>query len=108
VLLKNAYKRLGKKLAVVMTIEGEKSCKDLHVHFAFNKPTTYTLKKLVKAVRLALELSDEFMIENTSYNVNTDSLDKKYRYKLDIIDSGWLEYITKELSKQTIDNFYLP
>jgi hypothetical protein len=41
--LKNAYKRDGKKLVAVGSIEGDNStCIDLHTHFLLQKPDSYT------------------------------------------------------------------
>ena len=107
VIYKNAYKRFNKKLDLIMVIEGEKNCRDLHAHFAIKKPSDMQLKEFVKRVRLALELSGDFAIENPNYDPARDSLEKKYRYKLDIIDRDWLYYITKELDKKYVDNLYL-
>lgn len=105
---KKAYKRYNKKLDVVMTIEGEKSFKDLHTHFALTKPTTMKWNEFARLVRKALNISGDFEIHNPNYKPNKDSLDEKYRYKLDITDRYWVYYITKELGKKDLDNLYLP
>lgn len=107
VIYKNAYKRFHKKLDVVMAIEGERSKKDLHTHFALTKPGEMCVNEFAKRVRLALELSGKFEIFNPNYKCGIDSLDEQYRYKLDIIDSDWLYYITKELDKKSVHNLYL-
>lgn len=105
---KNAYKRFNKKLDVVMTIEGEKSCKDLHSHFVLTKPVEMKWNEFARRVRLALKLSNDFEIFNPNYNFDNDNSDEQYRYKLDIIDSDWLSYITKELDKKDVQNLYFP
>ena len=103
---KNAYRRYGKKLDGIMVIEGEKSGRDLHAHLAFSKPEFITVKQFTQLVRHALELSKEFLINDPTYNAMTDNLDKKYRYKLDIIDRDWLYYITKELDNTNAHSLY--
>ena len=103
---KNAYKRFGKTLDAVMTIEGERSFKDLHAHFALACPSHLNPRQFARCVRKALELSGEFEIDNKNYDAAKDSADKKYWYKLDIVDCGWIYYITKELDKQNIRNMY--
>lgn len=105
---KKSYQRELKKLDIVMTIEGIRSSKDLHTHFALTKPKTMPIKTYSKLVRKAMELSGDFMIYNDSYIEGKHTLDEKYRYKLDIIDSEWLYYITKELDNKTVHNLYLP
>ncbi len=103
---KNAYRRYGKKLEGIMVIEGEKTGRDLHAHLALNKPDFITIREFARLVRRALELSGEFLINDPTYNANTDNFDKKYRYKLDIIDRDWLYYITKELNKLSVHNLH--
>lgn len=103
---KNAYRRYGKKLEGIMVIEGEQTGRDLHAHLALNKPDFITIKQFTRLVRRALELSGEFLINDPTYNANTDNLDKRYRYKLDIIDRDWLYYITKELNKLSVHNLH--
>jgi hypothetical protein len=104
--LKKKYTHFGEKLKMVMVIEGEKSMKDLHAHFAIKKPENMCIKQFVKLIRYALEVSGEFEIKSKTYNIDTDNVDKKYRYKLDLVDSGWLYYITKELHKNDKQNLY--
>lgn len=109
---KKAYPRYNKKLDVVMAIEGENSYKDLHTHFAFTMPTNRKLNDFAKLVIKAIYISDDFVIYDPTYKPNNkdewDRLDEKYRYKLDITDSGWLGYITKEADNKNLDNLYLP
>ncbi len=108
VVYKKAYARYDKKLAVVMTIEGERSDKDLHTHFALSKPSTMHSNEFSKRVREALELSGDFWIFDPNYKFDVSKYNEKYRYKLDITDDGWLYYITKELDKHKLHNLYLP
>ena len=105
---KQAYKRNNKRLDIVMVIEGEQELMDLHAHFAICKPETMTHKDFSNAVLQALELSGEFEITNPSYDANAEILVDKYRYKLDLIDEGWITYITKKLDGKDFKNLYLP
>ncbi len=103
-----AYARYNKKLAVVMTIEGERSYKDLHTHFALSKPTTMCCIEFANLVREAVDLSGDFWIYDPNFKLDSSKFNEQYRYKLDITDDGWLYYITKELDKHNIHNLYLP
>ena len=105
---KQLYKRFNKKLDVVMVIEGAKSAKDLHTHFALTKPKEIIWNEFARRVRKALEMSGDFEIFNPTYNFHKDRSEEQYRYKLDIIDSDWLYYITKELEAKSVHNLYLP
>lgn len=105
---KNAYKRFGKKLNSIASIEGEVSYKDLHLHLAVGgKPDYMKFKELARLIVKAINLSDDFQTINESYKAGVDDVSKQYRYKIDIIDSGWMEYITKELRSNSIDNLLL-
>lgn len=106
--LKHGYVRHSNRLPVVMTIEGERNLKDLHGHFAIGKPKWMDLKKFISLVNKAIKLSGEFEVFDPNYDFEKNNLDKKYRYKLDLIDEGWLGYITKELDKKEFHNLYLP
>jgi hypothetical protein len=105
---KQAYKRYNKRLDIVMVTEGEQELIDLHTHFAIRKPETMSHKEFSKAVKQALELSGDFEITNPNYAANAEILVEKYRYKLDLIDEGWLTYITKKLDGKDMKNLYLP
>ncbi len=105
---KNSYERFNKKLDVIMVIEGVKSKKDLHTHFALTKPKEMIWNEFARRVKKALEISGDFQIFDPTYNFHKDSADEQYRYKLDIIDSDWLYYITKELEAKSVHNLYLP
>ena len=106
--LKHGYLRHNNRLPIVMTIEGEKDLRDFHGHFAIGKPKWMELKQFISLVNKAIKLSGEFEILDPTYDFNKNNLDKKYRYKLDLIDEGWLGYITKELDKKEFHNLYLP
>lgn len=105
---KQAYKRYNKRLDIVMVTEGEQELIDLHAHFAICKPEQMPIKKFVRAVHQAIELSGDFEIINPNYDANAEILVDKYRYKLDLIDEGWLTYITKKLDGKDLKNLYLP
>lgn len=105
---KQAYKRNNKRLDIVMVTEGEQELIDLHAHFAIRKPETMSHKEFSKTVKQALELSGDFEIKNPNYDAEADSLAEKYRYKLDLIDEGWITYITKKLDGKEFKNLYLP
>ena len=96
---KNAYRRNGKKLDCVMTVEGERSCKDLHCHFAFSKPHTMTAREFNELVKKALAMSDDFCM----YSERTNAP----QHKVDIADSEWMRYITKELDSKSFANLHL-
>ena len=96
---KNTYKRKGKKLDCVMTVEGERSYKDLHCHFAFSKPAQMTAKEFKDAVTKALAMSSEFCMYEEKTNAP--------QYKVDITDGEWMRYITKELDSKNFANLHL-
>jgi len=106
--LKSGYRRFNNKLPVVMTIEGERSCKDLHTHFALSKPSTWNYIEFAKEVREAIDLSGDFCVFDPNSKFEAGKFNKQYRYKLEITDDGWLYYITKELDKHKLHNLYLP
>jgi hypothetical protein len=105
---KQAYKRYNKRLDIVMVTEGEQELIDLHTHFAIRKPEQMPIKQFVKAVHKAIELSGDFEIENPNYIADDENWTEKYRYKLDLIDEGWLTYITKKIDGKDLKNLYLP
>ncbi len=106
--LKSSYIRYHNKLPVVMTIEGEKSYKDLHAHFALNKPSDWHCNKFARKVKEVIEYSNDFWVYDPNYIFDKRKFNEKYRYKLDITNDGWLYYITKELDKHNLHNLYLP
>lgn len=106
---KQAYRRYGKRLFVVMVIEGEASLKDLHCHFAIGLPEGRTYLEFSKLIKKALVISGDFLIESEAYRDSTDSRDvaQKYKFKLDVADAGWVSYITKELDQKRVENLFL-
>jgi len=75
--------KYGKTLNYIVVIEGERSCKPLHLHFAIgglpNHVKFNQFTSLVgKAKRHVKHLDDD--------------------YKVDLADSGWMDYITKEVA----------
>ena len=72
-------------------MEGERTKKNLHLHMAIGGKPDYVkwneLSTLVSnAKRKVVEIDEE--------------------YKVDIVDSGWSEYITKELGMYDTDNIF--
>jgi len=105
---KKAYKKYNKKLDIAMAIEGERGLCDLHTHFAIALPGQVQSNDFARIVRQALEMSGEFEIENANFKQDKDSLDKKYSYKLDLVDCGWAKYITKDLDRKSFNSIYFP
>jgi len=105
--LKNAYKRDGKKLVVVGSIEGDNnSCINLHTHFLLQKPDSYTTEQFHEQIIKAIDLSGEFEISNPNYRADKDSEDKMFRYKVEEITEGWSGYITKKIDKLELNRLY--
>ena len=104
---KEGYKRFGKRLDVVAVVEGERELIDLHTHMAIKRPAEMQTNEFARRVLKALQISGEFVIENERYKADKDCVADRYCYKLDIIDSGWLSYITKKLNGKDFDNLYL-
>lgn len=89
VVFKNAAIRYGKKLNYLVVVEGERSCKKLHIHIALgNLPTHIRFNEVNDLVKKAKKLVGE--------------LDEQH--KVAIADSGWTDYITKEVSKADTSN----
>ena len=105
---KQAYKRNGKKLDVVMVVEGESELIDLHTHFAMRKPKEMASSEFARLVLQALDMSGGFEIQNPNYVEGVTAQEDRWRYKLELIDSGWLSYITKKLQGKSFSNLYLP
>lgn len=106
---KQAFRRYGKRLFVVMVIEGEASLKDLHCHFAIKLPDGRSYLEFSKMLKKALEICGDFLIESEAYRETADSRDvaQKYKFKLDVADEGWISYITKELDQKRLENLFL-
>jgi len=105
---KQAYKRFNKRLDIVMVTEGEQELIDVHSHFAIRKPEQMDVREFAKIVHKALQLSGDFVIKNPAYDAEAEIVIDKYSYKLDMIDEGWLTYITKKLEGKDFKNLYLP
>jgi len=106
----NAYKRYGKRLDVVMVLEGEKSNTDPHLHFAIQVPSERDVKNIAKNIEDAIRMSGEFQIESPLYKATHthDPSQKKSKNKITPInDEGWIEYITKELGPDSNEEINL-
>lgn len=85
----NAAARYGKGLKCFAVVEGERSSKRLHLHLALGKlPEHVKYNEIASYIAKAIKL--------------VDGIDDQHR--LDIADSGWLEYITKEVGTKDTDN----
>lgn len=105
VVLKKAHTRFGKRLNVVYAIEGEKSYKDLHLHFAVgNTHNAMQTAELMQKILKAITVSGDFMMYAESSNKNKNDIETKRHYDIVEIDSGWMGYITKELRHNDINN----
>lgn len=103
--LKKAHTRFGKKLNVVYAIEGEKSYKDLHLHFAVgNTHNAMQTAELMQKILKAITVSGDFMLYAENSNKNKNYIETKRHYDIVEIDSGWMAYITKELRHNDINN----
>lgn len=104
VVYKNGYKRFGLKIKGIYVIEGNGINRDFHSHLAFEKPQNMQWNELARLVKKALAMNSEFEIINPSYDYK--KLNDAYRYKLDIVDDGWVNYITKELGSKKVHNVH--
>lgn len=87
----SSAKRYGKGLKYLMIMEGERTYKNLHLHIAIGeKPDFIKWNELDGLVRNAKQRIVE---------IDT-------QHKLDVVDSGWSEYITKELGMADTDNVF--
>lgn len=86
----SSAKRFGKGLKYLVVVEGERTHKQLHLHMAIGDLPSYVkwneVDTLVRNAKLSVKELDE-------------------QHKVEIAgDSGWMEYITKELGKKDTDN----
>lgn len=85
----SAAKRGKKRLNYIGVIEGERTHKRLHLHIAIGGLSRHTkwnkFDELVCNAKRSVKELDE-------------------QHKLDIMDSGWLEYMSKELGTKDTDN----
>jgi len=85
----HAVKRYGKTLKYLPVVEGERSGKHLHLHFAIGNWPKHLL----------FNQFDALVCQAKKYVEHVDE-----QHKVDIADSGWLEYITKETATKHSDN----
>ena len=86
---RRAAEKYGKTLSYLPVLEGECSGKNLHLHFAIgNLPPRFKFNQFDSLVRQAKQ----------------HVADIDLQHKVDIADSGWLEYITKETGSEHTDN----
>ena len=85
----NAAERYSKGLRYLTVVEGERSCKNLHLHMAVGDfPKSISFTQFPIQVQNAIDLVSE--------------LDEQH--DVQIFDSGWTDYITKELGRKDTDN----
>lgn len=85
----HAAKRHNKSLRYLIAVEGVCNSKNLHLHMAIgNIPRGIMLNKVPSMVHDAITRVHE--------------LDQQHA--VDVMDSGWFDYITKELSSHSTDN----
>jgi len=86
---KRGADKYGHSLKYLPVVEGERSNKNLHLHFAVGGLPSYV--KLNQFDRLV-----------TNAKLNVEHIEAEH--KVDITDSGWIEYITKEVGTKDTDN----
>lgn len=84
-----AKKYESKRLKYLVVLEGERSSKNLHLHMAIGNVPAFVKWNEING-----------LVEGAKARV--DGLDEEH--KVDIIDSGWMEYLTKELGMEDTDN----
>ena len=85
----HAAHRYGKGLKYIVVVEGERTNKNLHLHMAIGDlPIHVRLNELEKFVSQA--------------KLHVEHIDAQH--KLDIADSGWMTYITKECGRHDTEN----
>jgi len=86
---KRAAERYGRTLKYLIVLEGERSRKNLHLHFSIGglppKIRFNQFDTLVRKAKSHVEHVDE-------------------HHKVDLADSGWMEYICKETGRNDTDN----
>jgi hypothetical protein len=86
---KRCAEKFGHTLRFLPVVEGERSCKHLHLHFAIGRlPGHVKFNQFDKLV--------------TKAKLNVEQIDAEHR--VDIADSGWIEYVTKEVGSKDTDN----
>jgi hypothetical protein len=85
---KTAAEKYGMTLKYLPVLEGERSDKRLHLHYAIGDlPAFVKFNQFDALVRLAKQ--------------QVPDIDQEH--KVDIADSGWLEYVTKEIGPRDTD-----
>jgi hypothetical protein len=86
---KRSADKFGHALKYLPVVEGERSNKNLHLHFAIGGwPSHIRLSEFNKLV--------------TNAKLNIENID--IQHDVGITDSGWIEYITKEVGTKDTDN----
>lgn len=85
----SSAKRYGKGLKYLAVIEGGRTGKNLHLHMAIGD-----LPNFVKLNQF------DTLVRNAKFKV----IELDEQHKVDVVDSGWMQYITKELGKKDTDN----
>ncbi|MBU3595120.1 hypothetical protein ICN10_01745 [Polynucleobacter sp. 86C-FISCH] len=85
----NSAKRYGKGLKYLIVVEGERSCKNLHLHMAIGEIPSHIKWNEIKG-----------LVDNAKTKVV--GIDKES--EVSIADSGWMDYLTKELGRADTDN----
>ena len=86
---KYAADKCGESLRYLPVIEGERSNKHLHLHFAIGG-----LPSHVKF--------NQFDTLVTNAKLQVENIESEH--KVDVTDSGWISYITKEVGTKDTDN----
>jgi hypothetical protein len=83
-----AAEKGGKSLRFIPVVEGERSNKNLHLHFAIGGlPSHIRFNQFDGLVREAKQ--------------QVPQIDREH--KVDVADSGWIQYITKEVGSKDTD-----
>jgi hypothetical protein len=86
---KRGAEKFGQSLKYLPVVEGERSNKNLHLHFAIGGLPSHV--KFNQFDRLVTQAKVQVECIDTQHEVN-------------IVDSGWIDYITKELGAKDTDN----
>ena len=85
----SSAKRYGKGLKYLIVVEGERSCKNLHLHMAIGEIPSHIKWSEIKG-----------LVDNAKAKV----VDIDKESDIAIADSGWMDYLTKELGRADTDN----
>ena len=86
---KRGADKFGHSLKYLPVVEGERSNKNLHLHFAIGGLPSHVKLNQLDALVINAKLNVE--------NIDTEHM-------VDTADSGWIEYITKEVGTKDTDN----